>query len=90
MSGMTYKIHGLVHVIYIDIYTRILVYISMVIYVYVSGKRESSSSRSARAGPGRVRTYDELIEGTEDNEIAFPDDLDLEFEIPKEVEEFEL
>ena len=63
MSGMTYKIHGLVHVIYIDIYTRILVYISMVIYVYVSGKRESSSSRSARAGPGRVRTYDELKSG---------------------------
>ena len=44
----------------------------------------------SRTGPGKIRTYDELIEGTGDDEIGFPDNMEIVFEIPKEIEEFEL
>jgi len=48
-------------------------------------KRLSSAPKVSRNV--RVRTYDELIEGS--GELAY-DDLDFEFEIPKEVEEIEV
>ena len=48
-------------------------------------KRLSSAPKISRNV--RVRTYDELIEGS--GELAY-DDLDFEFEIPKEVEEIEV
>ena len=51
-------------------------------------KRLSSALKYSRSEKSRPRTYDELIEGVGE-EAEFPDNLDIEFEIPKEVEEFE-
>ena len=48
-------------------------------------KRLSSAPKVSRNV--RVRTYDELIEGSDN--LAY-DDLDFEFEVPKEVEEIEV
>ena len=53
-----------------------------------SRKRLSAASRMSRSE--RLRTYDELIEVSYKAVVAFPDDLDFQFEIPPEVEEFEL
>ena len=50
-------------------------------------KRLSSALKSSEKR--RVLTYDELIEGTGRSESAY-DDLDFEFEIPKEVEDIEI
>ena len=41
------------------------------------------------SGKRKVQTYDELIEGPEGVGASY-DDLDFKFEIPKEVEEFEV
>ena len=51
-------------------------------------KRLSSSLKYSRSEKSKPRTYDELIEGVGE-EAEFPDNMDFEFEIPKEVEEFE-
>ena len=51
-------------------------------------RRGQGGVRSARSDAWRFRTYDELIE--EKVDIAFPDDLEFSFEIPKEVEEIEV
>ena len=41
-----------------------------------------------RDGPWRF-TYDEVIEGGEKAEIAYPDNLEFQFEIPPDMENFE-
>ena len=47
-------------------------------------KRMSAASRrSLRDGP-RVLTYDEIIEGEDRAEAAFPDELEFQFKIPPE------
>lgn len=51
-------------------------------------KMLSSALKYSRSEKSRPRTYDELIEGVGE-EAKFPDNLDFEFEIPKEVQEFE-
>ncbi len=51
-------------------------------------RRNQGGVRSARSDAWRFRTYDELIE--EKAEIAFPDDLEFSFEIPKEIEDIEV
>ena len=52
-------------------------------------KRMSAASRcSRRDGPWRF-TYDEVIEGGEKAEIAYPDNLEFQFEIPPDMENFE-
>ena len=51
-------------------------------------KRLSSALKRSSSKKVRPRTYDEMIEGVGD-EDEFPDNLDFEFEIPKEVEDFE-
>ncbi len=51
-------------------------------------KRLSSALKRSSSKKVRPRTYDEMIEGVGD-EAEFPDNLDFEFEIPKEVEDFE-
>ena len=43
----------------------------------------AATRRSRKDGP-RVLTYDEIIEGGEKAEVAFPDDLDFQFKIPPE------
>ena len=53
-----------------------------------SRKRLSAASRMSRSE--RLSTYDELIEVSDEAVVAFPDDLDFQFEIPPEVEEFKL
>ena len=53
-----------------------------------SKKRLSAASRLSRSDG--LRTYDELIEGSAEAVVVFPDDLDFQFEIPPEVEEFKL
>ena len=50
-------------------------------------KRKSSARKISKKN--QVLSYDELIEGPGRVEID-DDDLDFEFEIPKEVEEFEI
>ena len=52
-------------------------------------KRMSAATRRSRKDGARALTYDELIEGGEKAEIAFPDDLDFQFKIPPDVESFE-
>ena len=52
-------------------------------------KRMSAATRRSRKDGARALTYDELIEGREKAEIAFPDGLDFQFEIPPDVESFE-
>ena len=34
---------------------------------------------------GRIKTYDKLIEGVKDDPVAFLDDLEFRFAIPKEI-----
>ena len=46
-------------------------------------KRMSTASRRSRKDGSRVLTYD-IIEGEDRAEIAFPDELDFQFEIPPE------
>ena len=53
-------------------------------------KRMSAASRMSRIDGPRVWMYDELIEGGDRVEVAFPDDLDFQFEIPPEVEDIEV
>ena len=45
-------------------------------------KRMSAASRRSWKDGSRVLTYDEIIEGEDRAEIAFPDELDFQFEIP--------
>ena len=52
-------------------------------------KRMSAATRRSRKDGARVMSYDELIKGGEKAEIAFPDGLDFQFEIPPDVENFE-
>lgn len=53
--------------------------------------RVSTATRMSRSDESRFRSYDECIEGVgERSEVAFPDDLELQFEIPSEVEEIEV
>ena len=47
-------------------------------------KRMSAATRRSRKDGPRVLTYDEIIEGGEKAEVAFPDDLDFQFKIPPE------
>ena len=47
-------------------------------------KRMSAAFRRSRKDGPRVLTYDEIIEGEDRAEIAFPDELDFQFEIPPE------
>ena len=49
----------------------------------------SSASRWSRIDGPRALTYDEQIEVGGKAEIAFPDNLDFQFEIPAHVENFE-
>ena len=53
-------------------------------------RRPQGSVRSARLDAARFWTYDERIEGVGEDEIAFPDNLEFSFEIPKMVEEIEV
>ena len=48
-------------------------------------RRAQRGARATISDAVRFRTYDEMIK--EKDEIAFPDDLEFRFEIPKEVEE---
>ena len=47
-------------------------------------KWTSAASRKSRKDGPRVLTYDEIIEGEDKAEVAFPDELDFQFEIPPE------
>ena len=47
-------------------------------------KRMSAASRRSRKDGPRVLTYDEIIEGEDKAEVAFPDELDFQFKIPPE------
>ena len=51
-------------------------------------RRTQGGARAAISAAVRFKTYDEMIEERDD--IAFPDDLEFNFEIPKEVEEIEV
>ena len=51
-------------------------------------RRTQRGARAAISDAVRFKTYDEMIE--EKDDIAFPDDLEFNFEIPKEVEEIEV
>ena len=51
-------------------------------------RRAQRGARAAISDAVWFRTYDEMIE--EKDEIAFPNDLEFRFEIPKEVEEIEV
>jgi len=53
-------------------------------------RRDPVTVRSARLDAYRFRTYDEQIEGIGDDEVAFPDNLNFQFEIPQEVEDIEV
>ena len=52
-------------------------------------RRTGAAVRQSRMDAFRFRTYDERIEGDVE-EVAFPDNLDFRFEIPKEVEDIEV
>ena len=53
--------------------------------------RVSTATRMSRSDKSKFRTYDECIEGVgERSEVAFPNDLEFQFEIPSEVEEIEI
>ena len=47
-------------------------------------KRMSAASRKSRKDGPRVLTYDEIIEGDNRSEAAFPDEMEFQFEIPPE------
>ena len=49
-----------------------------------TSKRMSAATRRSRKDGPRVLTYDEIIEGEDKVEVAFPDELDFQFEIPPE------
>ena len=45
-------------------------------------KRMSAATRRSWKNVPRVLSYDEIIEGEDKAEVAFPDELEFQFEIP--------